>query len=136
MPMPPSQSPLHSHVEGAIVLIYTMGNVPMTMWFAFPNPHYPVDQETSLYLELEGYSISCENGTLTIVDSMDDLLMQHRLKFGDGEIVVAGEGKSLTDCRYRLAFVVRWLKNESEFYSDTSTLRLTADMKAEKKHCQ
>ena len=120
----------NSHVEGANVLIYTMGNAPMRMWFAYPNPHYPVDQETTLYLELEGFSIKCGNGILTIVDALDDLLMQHRLTFGEGEIVVSGDGKSETDCRYRLAFVMRWLMNEEEWYIDTSTLRLTDGMKA------
>ena len=84
-----------------------------------------MDQETALYLELEGYSISCGNGTLTIVDAMDDLLMQHKLKFGEGEIVVSGDGKSETDCRYRLAFVMRWLMNEEEWYVD-----ITESMKA------
>eukprot|EP00956_Cyclotella_meneghiniana_P034994 scaffold110165_cov67-Cyclotella_meneghiniana.AAC.1 len=64
-----------------------------------PNLHVEGANETTLYLELEGYSISCGNGTLTIVDSMDDLLMQHKLKFGEGEIVVSGDGKSETDCR-------------------------------------
>ena len=28
-----------------------------------------------------------------------------------------------------MAFVMRWLENEEEFYTDTSTLRLTASMK-------
>ena len=59
--------------------------------------------------------------------------MHHRLKFGDGEIVVmGGEGKSEMDCRYRMAFVMQWLRNEDEFYTnytDTSTLRLTVSMK-------
>ena len=111
------------------MLIYTMGNAPMKMWFAFPDPHYPVDQDTNKYVELEGFSISCGNGTLTIIDALDDLLMQHRLDFGEGEVVVSEEGKTETDLRYRMAFVMRWLKNEEEFYTDTSTLRLTPSMK-------
>lgn len=119
----------NSSVEGANVLIYTMGNAPMKMMWAFPDPHFPVDQETTKYVELDGFSISCGNGTLTIVDPLDDLLMQHRLEFGEGEVVVRGEGKTETDLRYRIAFVMRWLGNEEEFYTDTSTLRLTASMK-------
>ena len=33
----------NSHIKGANVLRYTMGNEPMRMMFAFPDPHYPVD---------------------------------------------------------------------------------------------
>ena len=102
------------------------------MVFAFPNPHYPVDQEMSKYVELDGFLINCGNYTITVLDPLDDLLMQHGVKFHQGTIEVAGkDGKDDddTDCRYRIAFVMRWLRNEEEFYTDTSTLRLTDNMK-------
>ena len=125
----------NSHIEGNNVMVYTLGNVSMKTVFAFPNPHHDVDQDVTKYVELEGFSISCGNGTITVLDPLDDVLMQHGVSFDDGHIEVKGkkskdthDGEE-TDLRYRVAFVMRWLRNEEEFYTDTSTVRLTDDMK-------
>ncbi len=125
----------NSQVHGTNVIVFTVGNYPMKMVFAYPNPHYDIEQDVSKYLMLESFSIKCGEGHITILDPLDDVLMQHGVMFEDLSLVqvIDTEGRNgnegETDLRHRIAFVMRWLGNEEEYYMDTSTIRLNEKMK-------
>jgi hypothetical protein len=113
----------NSQVHGTNVYVYTVGNAPMKMVFAFPNPSKGSSQNVEDYLEIDCYSIECGDGHLTVLDPMDDVFGQHGLCFDSLELVAVRERGS-TDLRHRFAVVMRRCGNVEEFYMDTSTIRL------------
>lgn len=131
----------NSQEYGSNVIVYTMGNSPMRMVFACPNPVMQVDQETKKYIEHPCMSFPLGDGNLSILDPLDDVLMQHGVRWEDCElhdIVTMTEdgvecmrevGGDNDDLRWRVAFVMRRCTNMKEFYSDTSTIRLDEEMK-------
>ena len=60
--------------------------------------------------------------------------MQHGVRFENIalEAVISEDGdqdEKECDLRHQVAFGMRWLSNEQEFYTDSSTMRLTDEMK-------
>jgi hypothetical protein len=114
----------NSQVHGTNVLVYTVGNAPMKMVFAFPDPSKGSSQNVSDYIEIDCYSMECGDGHLTVLDPMDDVFGQHGLDFENLELVAVKEKGTGTDLRHRYAIVMRHCENVEEFFMDTATIRL------------
>ena len=131
----------NSQKYGSNVIVYTMGNSPMSMVFAYPNPLLPVDQDTKKYIEHQCLSFPLGDGYLSILDPLDDVDHTHSARWEecelhsiksmteDGQECVREVGGQNDDLRYRVAFVMRRLNTVAEFYTDTSTIRLNDDMR-------
>jgi hypothetical protein len=99
----------NSQVKGSAVIVYSMGNCPMMMVFT-----------ASLVSRVE--PTKRKKGWICILDCIDDLLMLHSMKFeGVKECKTSGNRDEFV----RVAMVIRLLRTKGQFYTDTSTLRLT-----------
>eukprot|EP00956_Cyclotella_meneghiniana_P038105 scaffold148870_cov37-Cyclotella_meneghiniana.AAC.1 len=68
------------------------------------------------------------DGYLFVLDLIDDVLMLHGVVWEDLELVGGVTAKDGVKCRNRVAFVMRRCEKMEDFYTDTSTIRLGADM--------
>ena len=117
----------NSQARGSNVIVYTMCDSPMEMIFAYPNPEYEVTQDIKNYIRHPCFSFKLGDGYLCVLDPIDDLLMLHGVVWEDLELVGV-TAKDGVKCRNRVAFVMRRCESMKDFYTDTSTIRLDAEM--------
>ena len=111
----------NSQVRGSCVIIYSMGNCPMNMILKVLSTRGGAYQEKRDYVVAPTFTIPFEKGHICVWDGLDDLLMLHGLEF-DGIRLVDNKNELV-----RIALVIRHLKTIREFYTDTSTIRLTGE---------
>ena len=104
----------NSQVIGSSVIIFTRGNCPMKMVFKYASLEHPVDQARSSYVTSPSYQMRMEDGWITVMDPVDDLLMLHSVVFDEDD----GQPDD-----YRIAWVYRNLEVSKDFYVETSTIR-------------
>ena len=107
---------------GSDVIVVSYGNCPMKMCFKVMNSQGGAQQDTSTY-EVEPtfcYEIKVEY--IVVLDGISDILMLHKLTFVG--LKLEGNPNTLV----RAAMVIRQLSNMQQFYTDTSTLRLSKEL--------
>ena len=114
----------NSQVKGSAVIVYSMGNCPMKMLFSKLGLRGGAYQEKDKYEVEPTFCFRFQKGWICILDPIDDLLMLHSMQF-EG----VREGKTCGNCDefMRVAMVIRLLRTRGQFYTDTSTLRLTGN---------
>ena len=103
----------NSQRPGSNVLVYSMGNRPMEMAFHYPTPHEHITQSRESYITCPSFTMEYGNGYISVLDDVDDVMMLHEVYFV-GENNDAGA--------VRIAWVMRLLDNDQNFYASTSTL--------------
>jgi hypothetical protein len=112
----------NSQVKGTAVIVYSMGNCPMMMVFSKLSVKGGTYQVKDMYEVEPTFCFRFEKGWICILDCIDDLLMLHSMKFeGVKECKTSGN----RDEFMRVALVIWLLRTKGQFYTDTSTLRLT-----------
>jgi hypothetical protein len=109
----------NSQMTGSCVIVYTMGNCPMKMVFSALSANGGAYRSKQYYEVCPTFCMRLERGWICVLDSIDDLLMMHGVIF---EGVLEREDASKL---VRVAMVIRRLDTIGEFYTDTSTLRLS-----------
>ena len=112
----------NSQVQGSCVIVYSMGNCPMRMIFRKLSARDGAYQEKSTYEFCPTFCFRFGKGWVCILDVIDDLLMLHGMDF----VGLKEEGVNEDEC-VRVAMVIRLLSTVGEFYTDTSTMRLTGE---------
>jgi hypothetical protein len=92
----------------------TRGNCPMKFVFKYASIGKPITQARTHYVTSPSYQMKMEDGWITVMDPVDDMLMLHSVVFEKDN----GEPDD-----YRIAWVYRNLKVEKDFYVETSTIR-------------
>ena len=112
----------NSQVKGTAVIVYSMGNCPMMMVFSKLSVKDGAYQVKDMYEVEPTFCFRFEKGWICILDCIDDLLMLHSMKFeGVEECKTSGN----RDEFMHVAMVIWLLRTKGQFYTDTSTLRLT-----------
>ena len=110
----------NSQVRGSSVMIFTRGR-PMTMTLRYTSPDREVTQQTRHYITSPIFQIRMEDGWITVLDVIDDMLMVHSVDWDDCD----GEARE-TDVRF--AWVYRWLQVTHDYYTQGCTVRRTKEM--------
>jgi hypothetical protein len=111
----------NSQRRGTSVIVYSMGNCPMKMVFKKLSASDGAYQEKDTYEVCPSFTIECGIGYICVLDVIDDLLMMHGLTF-EG-LGLKGKGGE----RIRVAMVIRLLETEGDFFTDTSTYKLSGE---------
>lgn len=76
----PSAGSDNSQIVGSNVLVYTTGNAPQTFTLKFPKKtKYFGNRNT--YVTTSSFQFQCGDGTVSVLDPIDDLLMTHSVHF-------------------------------------------------------
>ena len=86
----------------------------MTFVFKYANLSGEVTQARNDYVSSGSYKMRMEDGWITIMDPIDDLLMLHSVEFEEGD----GQPGD-----YRIAYVYRNLEVSRDFYVETCMIR-------------
>jgi hypothetical protein len=105
------------------VIVYSMGNCPMKMVFSKMSASGDACQPKPMYEVEPSFCFEFERGWVCILDCIDDLLMLHSMVFSN----VKDEIGDNRDASVRVAMVIRLLATVGEFFTDTSTMRLTKE---------
>ena len=99
---------------GSDVMIWTMGNAPMSLKLSFPagKTKYAV-QKTSEYILEPSFECECVDGTLFVFHCLDDLFFAHEAEFTPVALAEHPEDG------YRLAFVFRNVSSLAEFHPES-----------------
>jgi len=104
---------------GTNVILYTTGTTPQTFTFRFPHKN-KMESSSKEYHATPIHQFSCGNGTVSILDPIDDLLMTHSAKFEKGL-------RRSDPTGYRICWSMRWLSGVRDFYTDTCGMRLDSE---------
>jgi hypothetical protein len=113
----------NSQVRGSAVIVYSMGNCPMKMVFSKMSASGNAGQPKQMYEVGPSFCFKLERGWVWILDCIDDLLMLHSMVFSN---IKEDIGDNQDECML-VAMVIRLLSTVGEFYTDTSTMRLTGE---------
>jgi hypothetical protein len=109
-------------VPGSSVLIWTIGNAPMTLSLSFPASAAGA-QATKQYVLHPELSFELCGGTLFVFATLDDLFFCHECRFSkqpsgfDGPLGADG---------HRFSLVYRWLRWPARTFTDTNTAATTS----------
>lgn len=115
----PSAGADNSQIVGSNVLVYTIGNAPQTFTFKFANKKCFFGKRET-YETTPLFQFECANGTVSVLDPIDDVLMTHSVKFEDSFLNDEIKKKN----GYRIGWCFRWLQISKDFYTDTCGMRL------------
>lgn len=103
-----------SQIIGSNVLVFTTGNASQLLTLRCPSRHN-ITSERAQYISYPENQFECDNGTVSILDPVDDLLMTHEATFTRKK----GNG-------YRIGWCFRWLQGQGDFYTKTCGMRLSS----------
>jgi hypothetical protein len=95
----------------------------MKMVFSKMSASGDANQRKPMYEVEPSFCFKVERGWVCILDCIDDLLMLHSMVFSHD----TDETGCDRDGSVRVAMVIRLLSTVGEFYTDTSTMRLTGE---------
>ena len=116
----------NSQVDTSSVIIFSKGNRPMVIRMSYGATPDHLGDKREDYVTSFAYQMTCADGWITVLDPLDDLMMRHELEFAV-ETTEEDEYPPLNEC-YRDAWVIRWLKEEADFFVDTCGLRISEEM--------
>ena len=108
----------NSQVRGSSVMVFSRGR-PMTLTLRYATPDRDVTQNRKYYVTSPSFQMRMEDGWITILDAVDDMLMVHEVDWDD-------EDGCETDVRF--AWVYRWLGVTHDYYVQGCTVRRTREM--------
>ena len=94
--------------------MYTTGNASQLLTLHCPSRHN-ITSERVQYVSYPENQFECDNGTVSILDPVDDLLMTHEATFTRKK----GNG-------YQIGWCFQWLQGQGDFYTKTYGMRLSA----------
>jgi hypothetical protein len=104
----------NSQMVGSSVMVYTHGTAPMVFTLAFRPAGAPLNMDRDLYTVHPRFQMELGNGTLSILDPVDDLLVTHGAKFDGDFDVHAVDGDPMW---WRVGWAFRWLQAKHDFYA-------------------
>ena len=108
----------NSQVRGSSVMVFSRGR-PMTLTLRYATPDRDVTQNRKYYVTSPSFQMRMEDGWITILDAVDDMLMVHEVDWDDDD-------GCETDVRF--AWVYRWLGVTHDYYVQGCTVRRTREM--------
>jgi hypothetical protein len=109
----------NSQIHGTSVIVFTRGNCPMKMIFKYPSLNGSATQEKKWYVTSPSFQMKMDDGWITVLDPVDDMLMLHSVEF---------EEDDGNEEHFRIAWVYRYLKVVHDFYVDSCTIRRDKQM--------
>ena len=109
----------NSQIHGTSVIVLTRGNCPMKMMFKYPTLNRHVSQDTKWYITSPSFQMEMDDGWISVLDPIDDMLMLHSVVFEDDD----GNEEHI-----RIAWVYPYLEVVHDFYVDTCTIRRNNSM--------
>ena len=96
--------------------MYTEGTAPQTFSLRFADRNDILGNRKE-YKVMPTFQFQCGEGTVSVLDPIDDLLMTHGAAFEQCTLESNHSG-------YRLGFTIRWLQSAKDFYVDTCGMRV------------
>ena len=112
----PTAGAENSQIIGSNVIVFTFGSKPQLFYLRHPAKD-DYTQSREMYRIHPLFQFPCGDGTVSVLDPVDDLLLTHEVffKFDDKE-----EPRNV----YRFGLAFRWLQSARDFYVDTCGMRL------------
>ena len=121
----PSAGADNSQIIGSNVLVYTTGTRPQTFTLRFGQREHIADDRTKYYETTPIFQFECGEGTVSVLDPVDDLFMTHGVDFELVELEPKKKEKPQDDpSGYRIGWTIRWLASAKDFYTATCGMRL------------
>ena len=99
-------------------MVFSRGR-PMRLTLRYATPDRDVTQNRKYYVTSPSFQMRMEDGWVTILDAVDDMMMVHEVDWDD-------EDGCETDVRF--AWVYRWLGVTHDYYVQGCTVRRTREM--------
>jgi hypothetical protein len=113
----------NSQVRGSSVMVFSRG-CPMTMTLRYALPEREVTQQSKHYITSPSFQMRMEDGWITVLDPIDDMLMVHSVDWPDD----GDEASRDETADVRVAWVYRWLGVTHDYYVQGCTVRRTREM--------
>jgi hypothetical protein len=115
---------INSQVPGTNVIVFTRGNRPMSIQFSFPPSFSHLQCSRDSYVTTPAHQFELNDGWISILDPIDDILMVHEVYFVNDAKYNLNEKNS----SYRISWVMRWLSVTQDYFTKTCGLRRTETM--------
>ena len=109
----------NSQVRGSSVVVFSRGQ-PMTMTLRYATPDRDVTQQSRHYITSPSFQMRMEDGWVTVLDPIDDMLMIHEVDWQDDD--------EFDETDVRIAWVYRWLGVTHDYFLQGCTVRRTKEM--------